>query len=1147
MTTVQVDTDDPRSLARTSTGTKGPTERPPVGLRRAAQERLWPLALAYALAATTLVITNAPGRYIPDNRFDQYWNPGRRLARYLVVWDGTRGLGRSREEFWPAATLPVALYRWLGASPWLAQRLWHATLMVVGGLGMVMVLRLYRRRIDWAHVLAGTLYMFGPYSLTFLVPSNLYFHYAMAPWFLVVVVRGVHSQRPWRWAATFALMIWGVGNLDTPGLIYSGVPIVIALVFALTVERSVTVRHSVAWLARAAVLSVAVSGPALFKTYAGAGALAQRLASTETPEAVASASSWSESFRGLGLWLSYFRDGFGLNRPQGLDYFTAPVVIVATFAVVVVALVGMWRLPGRPRLLFGALLASGTLLMVGAHPPNRPSPYGHFLLTVLDTVPSLAALRATYKAGAGYAMGAAALFGLTIQAAHRHARDRSSPRLSRLWRAAPLSVGGLTVALAAWPLWHGDLYDPAKQLDEVPDYWYEALAWLDTQGSDPRVMFAPGTTRSPYRWGWPGDDLHDALLGRSHVLDIAITLSNPLPTDLIGVLDDNLSDRRYRPGTFAPIARRLGIEHLVIRNDLRWDITASPRPAEFSRLRDDPDLELVATFGEPGENTTGISDQQSAVERRLPPVEVYQVQDPLPMARMSIDEAPLLVSGSGDAWMPLADLGLLDRGNPVVYTGSLTPPQLREDLDRGAGVVVTDTNRRRALAVQTYNSDTSQTIAAGQQLERPAEDLFLVAGSQTVSWMADATQVDDPGLFRPLDGFRTQFRPSNAFDGDPATGWVAPAIPNPTTRSLRLAFREPQTLTEIEIRLVPDPDTPSTADPSATVVQQRVLRAQILFSDGSSTLATWTSRPDPDAPDAESSVGFLTTDFTPVRTTSVEIDIEAVSGPGSVGISEVTFPDHDLDTVEYLQVPDDVFRAADHNRGLREALAEAPVTYLFERLFDSTPVEEEAHLRRRFLSDGRTVRLEAVLTSEVPGSLVPGSQCRDVGLLLDGDPVPVRLEATAPDPRKPLRPRATASACEPERLSPGWHLLASTGDVKADRVMLSDGDLPRGSDGEAPDLTATQMTLTEQRYTVSQAETAGLFLSGQSYAPVWQATLEGRSLGPPYPADTQNAWRIPAGQGGGLRVWTPNQRLFELLMSASFLALVACAGLVLRR
>lgn len=1115
-------------------------KQPRARILEVARRRIWPTVVVYATLATLATLTNAPGQYIFDNRFDQYWNPGRRLSRYFVIWDGTRGLGRAREEFWPGATVPVAALRWVGADPWLVEHLWHAALLTVAGTGMVAVLRLYRGSIGLEHLLAGLLYMFGPFSATFLIPSNLYYHYALAPWFLVVVMRGVHSTRPWRWAAAFALLVFSIGNLDTPGLLYSGVPVVFALVFALFVDRTVRLREALAWLIRAGVLTVPIASAALVKTWAGAGALAQRLESTETPEAIASASSWSESVRGLGLWLSYFRDANGLNRPQGVDFFTNPVVIAATFGVVLIAVAALWRARWRDRLLFGGLLAIGTLLMVGAYPPTAPSPYGNLLLHLQDAVPGLSAIRATYKAGAGYAMGVSALFGLGATTAAEWARRNRLMRRSKFLRALPATGAVFVLLFAAWPFWTGNLYDPIKRLEAVPDYWTDALTWLDAQPGDSRVLIAPGTTRSPYRWGWPGDDIFDALMDRPHAMDIAITLSNPLGTDVLAAIDDDLQDGQYVTGTFAPVARRLGIEYLVIRNDLRWRTTSSPRPADFETLRNDPDLEFVAGFGEPGQNVVRSNDRSAPgeVEQSLPPVEIYRVTDPWPIARTQGTSPSLLVSGSGEAWFPIAEEGLLDGINPIVYTASRDAAQLTEALEEGAGVVVTDTNRRQALAVQTYNSDLSWLLAETQELERPAEDLFVdaatktaVPGSASVAWFPDAEWIGDTGLFRPLAGFAPQHRPSAAFDGNPDTAWVAPALPDPTTRSLVVQFKEPTELSAIEVDAV---EGGVQTRPEVADAGKDIYRAVVRFSDG-----TRLQLPMP------TGVGQL--EFPAIETTSVEIEIDATTGPGSVGIAEVRFPDQDLDLVEYVQVPDDLARAAAEDTELAQALADAPLTYLFSRELGSAPEPAEAALRRRFRTvDDRRYqgRGTLALTSDVDPPL---GSCVDVGLNLDGEPIEVRLTSIGPHPLRPAWREAPFETCEPVSLDADWHHLSSDGPHVADRVELSAGTMIVTSGDQPATLTTRHDSLTDTTYVVDEPD-GGLFVSGDAFGERWRAELDGRPLGVPLPADAQNAWVLPAGtEQSELRVHHPGQRLLDRAVSVSILTAVGCVVLLLRR
>ena len=56
------------------------------------------------------------------------------------------------------------------------------------------------------------------------------------------------------------------------------------------------------------------------------------LHSTELPEAVARTSSWSESWRGLGFWLTYTPNlSGGLAWPLATGYFAQPGVIAASF------------------------------------------------------------------------------------------------------------------------------------------------------------------------------------------------------------------------------------------------------------------------------------------------------------------------------------------------------------------------------------------------------------------------------------------------------------------------------------------------------------------------------------------------------------------------------------------------------------------------------------------------------------------------------------------------------------------------------------------------------------------------------------------------------------------------------------------------
>jgi arabinofuranan 3-O-arabinosyltransferase len=943
------------TLASKATNPGSPPARRWDGARETMRARLWPIGALFAAVALFVVLTSAGGAYVGDNRFEQFWNPARRLAKTFTIWDGTRGLGRVREDVWPGVTVPAAVFRALGASPTLAEHLWHATLLVVVATGVTSLLRVFRPRIGPEHLIAGFLAMLGPYSVTFLVPSNLYFHYAITPWLLLCFWRGVHGSRPWAWAAGFALLVFSAGNVDLPGLAYAVLPVGVAALYVLVVERSASWRRVLGWSAAATLLTLLVSAAVLYKVWFAAATLSQRLGDTESPATVHVASSWPESLRGLGFWLSYHRDQNGLSRPQGSPYFTNLPLILVTFAIPACALLVLAWSRWRPRLLFGALMLGSLVLMVGAYPVDHPSPYGRLRLSAYRTVPGLSALRTSYKAGAGLAIGVAVLLAIGVVELWQRARP-TRPRAA--WLVVPISVA--LVVGAALPALAGDLYDSSKRLRTIPGYWHQALGWLDSRPGNSRVLILPGTTKTGYRWGWVGDDFFDALLDRPHATSTSVPLSNPASANLLDTLDTLAPSADYVPGTLPAIARRLGFGYVVLRNDVDWKRVGVARPAAFDRLRRDSGLRRVATFGRRGENVTprGAASATARRERALPPVEVYSLgaqsrQD----VRVEPLTPPLAVSGDGEAWPELAQAGLLDPTRPIQYTGQLGGKQLRAAVDDASRVVITDTNRRRVSVIAgNAGADYSHTLASGQDLERPAKDLFGVAGSQSVATFGDAASISATGPSRAIGGFEPWRRPANAFDGNPSTAWLTGFFQDPIGRELVVRFRSPVVLSEVRVGVA-----------QLFGRGRAVSRASLHFDSG------------PPVP-IDLADGSAEVRFPPRRTGSVSVRIDEVSGPGprAVGFSEVSFGRPDL--VELVQVPDDVFRAGDRDLRLGRALERVPITYLFRRSEGSGPQLIEPVLRRRF-------RVAGTRSFAVTGTLRVDDQTPDVTLdgLLGGD------------------------------------------------------------------------------------------------------------------------------------------------------------------
>ena len=412
----------------------------------------------------------------------------------------------------------------------------------------------------------------------------------MAPWIALCALRGSGSARPWRWAAAAALIVGGLGNADYPGVVLSLVGIPVVAVWAAH-HRGRGVGAAVGWLARAAGLTVVVSAAALWKTATASAVFAQRVTTTESPETVGVASSWSETWRGLGFWLSYFRTDV-LARPQTADYFTDPTIALVTFVPAVVALAALALREVRGRVLFGLTAVVSAAVMVGIHPVGDKVPLGRAILRVLDASAATSGFRTTYKAGAGLVLGVAVLSALAVEALARRAGRRGQGRV------LVGAVAVVVVVVAGLPAWTGDLYDESRTSGPVPDYWRDAARTINQLPGRGRLLVLPASTRTVYDWGWVGDDILDSLITRPHAVDTAVPLSGPEAADVLAAVSQAAGDARHRPGAVAAVLRRLGIDHVLLRNDVDAEATRTLAPDALAQLRADPDLDLVGAFGD---------------------------------------------------------------------------------------------------------------------------------------------------------------------------------------------------------------------------------------------------------------------------------------------------------------------------------------------------------------------------------------------------------------------------------------------------------------------------------------------------------------------------------------------------------------------
>ena len=549
---------------------------------------------------------------------------------------------------------------------------------------------------------------------------------------------------------------------------------------------------------------------------------------------------------------------------------------------------------------------------------------------------------------------------------------RQRPAVGRPRQIASAGGAWVLVAMmfiAAFPFWTGRLYNPVDGYEELPDYWEQALDWINAQPEDGRVLVLPGVVRTRYRWGYVNDNLFHGLLDKPLVSHQSIPPpGTPLTTDAVLSMDEYLASPGYREGTLGPILRRLGVKWVIFQNDVEWESVEAPRPAHFDSLRSDPDLVLANSFGAPGTNTSASDDSLAVFngEAQLPPVEVYELVGAEDPVRVSSDP-PVIVAGGGDSWPQLAQQGLLD-GGPVLYTGTATNEDLVRALAASSPAVVSDGARRRYVQVRTGRMALSHTLALVEETPRQPRNPFGDPGSQTVAVYTDAISIEASTTGNGVTPFDPSQRPSNAFDEVPHTAWtVSPRAANDAY--LEVELKDAASITGISVMPFIPAGRPSI---------ERI-RVELIGSNGPSVERSASLADVGD--DDWLPVAIERTDVTKIR-----LHLEGSNSVGNsiAGISEVRVLDADgpLDLREFLSTPRDLERAASRSPDVEAALANADVSYSFRRNIGTGAVDEESEIRRTFWSprnDEVDVNGTVLLSPATPDVTVDHLLGADVG------------------------------------------------------------------------------------------------------------------------------------------------------------------------
>ena len=1034
------------------------------------QPSTWrPLGLLAVVVYAPLLLTD-PGAISADTKTYLYLDPARLLSRAWSMWDPSIGLGTVSHQsigyLWPMGPWFWAFER-LGVPDWIAQRLWWGSILLAAGAGTAYLLRRFRwpAAALWPAVFT---YALSPYVLSLMGRlSGVLLPFAGLPWLLALTIQSVR-HRGWRHPALFALAVATFGSVNLTALALVGVAPSLWLVYAALVEREHPPRRIVGAAARMGVLAVAVSAWWLAGLSVQASHGIDIVRYTETAEVVSRTSSAQEVLRGLGYWFFYGGDKLELWIEQSYLYTQRPLLIVLSFAVPVLALLGAAVARWRHRAFFAGLVLVGTFLAVGAHPWEGGPPLSRLVQGFLGTERGLA-FRSLPRAVPVVALGLAVLLGAGIGAV-----SKRRPPLAR-----PAATGAclLTVLVLA-PLWQRGMVSENLRREHVPAYWLEAADAIDASDDGTRVLELPGSDFASYRWGMTVDPITPGLVDRPYTARELVPYGTPASANLLNALDLRLQERTLDPRSLAPLARLLRAGDLVVRSDLQYERYNLARPRlVWDLVRHAPGVGDPAAYGPTAPNEPA-RDLQLQDETWI--LQEARLEDPPAVALVPVEDVPgivalrpahgsVLLSGDGAGIVDAAAAGLIDGRELIRYTAPLSAPEVSRELERDALLLVTDTNRR---AGERWSS-VRHTRGFTEPLDRaPLEDdlsdnrLPVFPDAPDDTWTTAehrggmSAVATDYG--NPIDLIGEE-RATAAIDGDPTTAWRTSNFTDARGERIEITLDDPVRIDRVRL-----------LQPTTRVANRRITEVRITLDGGRSIDVALEDR------STREPGQLVELPPTVARSLSIELladtagDRPRYGGVGSVGFAEVRINDDPTLVVdEVVRMPTDLLRTGG------ERTAARPLAYLLTRLrhdpAEATRDDEEQALVRtlevptdRGFAVLGTARLSARATDAVldellgqtsdaivvtASSRLVGSRVERASAALDGDPATAwtsRRGTTTGTLTVDLREPLLVDGLDLAVVADGRHSVPTALEVSVDGGPVHQVDLQRVEDGAEP-------------------------------------------------------------------------------------------------
>lgn len=503
------------------------------------------------------------------------------LPQRTFSWDASLwavdNLGHS--AIWSTSILYEALWAipsYIGVPTSVTQIVFQSALLMMAGFSMRYLSAIIYPKLDLVRIVSSLFYMFNLFVVQSRTNVGFAWTYSFLPLMIGLLVRVIESARPTGKPSYRSLGLFSLASTVT--LSFSSInPANVAI--TLIVLSVTTMYYSLAWakylgnillgLVKLSIISLATNiwwMIPIFNYY---------VLSPTTLNGQISVVAWSWTHARASFLNLFSLNGVWNWRPEYVPYidsYSSPILAFLVFVPFMLAVSAV--LFRTKNLLLNCYLLMSILVMMflakGLH-----EPFGEVNLALYNYIPFMDIFR---EPASKFTLAIIPFLALLIGfSAHQIANVRI-PRLKPSKILKPLAIA-LLVAMfitISFPLVTNPLETRTSQLPfssyvSVPDYWYQASGWLNSQSGNFRVLVTPGDDfyQMPYTWGYYGTDQFIERLIQKPILSTYYTYSYKTNSNTTTTLTEIYSSIKYnRTIEFRAFLDLLGVKYIVQRNDI---------------------------------------------------------------------------------------------------------------------------------------------------------------------------------------------------------------------------------------------------------------------------------------------------------------------------------------------------------------------------------------------------------------------------------------------------------------------------------------------------------------------------------------------------------------------------------------------------